>query len=114
MKRRSTAETRKPATSAHEMPFGAQVLDDGHVRFRLWAPACDSVSVELEGRATPLPMEPEEDGWYELVTDGAGPRSRYQYVLPDGLRVPDPASRFQPDDLHAASQVIDPAEYRWE
>jgi malto-oligosyltrehalose trehalohydrolase len=103
----------KTAASVHEMPFGAHVLPDGAVRFRVWAPACDVVSVEIEGRATPLPMEPADAGWHELETDAAGPRSRYRYVLSDGLRVPDPASRFQPEDIHGGSQVIDPAEYRW-
>jgi malto-oligosyltrehalose trehalohydrolase len=100
-------------SSVHEMPYGAHVLPDGSVRFSLWAPACDAVSVEIEGRATPLSMTADDRGWHTLITDAAGARSRYRYVLPDGLKVPDPASRFQPDDLHAASQVIDPAEYRW-
>ena len=95
------------------MPYGAHLLPDGSVRFRLWAPGCDAVSVEIEGRATPLPMTRDDGGWHELVTDAAGARSRYRYALPDGARVPDPASRFQPDDVHGASQVIDPAEYRW-
>jgi malto-oligosyltrehalose trehalohydrolase len=95
------------------MPFGAHVLADGSVRFRLWAPACHAVSVEVEGRAMPLSMQSLDGGWHELVTDGAGAHSRYRFVLPDGLRVPDPASRYQPDDVHGASQVIDPAEYRW-
>jgi malto-oligosyltrehalose trehalohydrolase len=33
--------------------------------------------------------------------------------LPDGLHVPDPASRFQPMDVHGPSEVIDPAAYEW-
>jgi 1,4-alpha-glucan branching enzyme len=44
----------KGAASIHRMPFGAQLLPDGAVRFRLWAPACETVSVEIAGRATPL------------------------------------------------------------
>src|SRR5262249_16300728 len=32
----------------------------------------------------------------------------------DGSRVPDPASRYQPDDVHGPSEVIDPAAYKWE
>jgi maltooligosyltrehalose trehalohydrolase len=27
--------------------------------------------------------------------------------------VPDPASRFQPEDVHGPGEVIDPAHYRW-
>ena len=54
------------------------------------------------------------EGWYELSVNGAGAGTRYQFVLPDGLRVPDPASRFQPDDVHGPSEVVDPAAYRWQ
>ena len=34
---------------AHAMPFGAEVLDRGGVRFRLWAPAVRQVLLRLEG-----------------------------------------------------------------
>ena len=39
--------------------------------------------------------------------------SRYRYQLQDGFRVPDPASRFQPDDVQGPSVVVDPAAYAW-
>jgi malto-oligosyltrehalose trehalohydrolase len=93
---------------------GANLLDDGQVRFRLWAPACDSVQLELQGIEKPMHMQRGEGGWYELVTNAAQAHSRYRYALPDGTRVPDPASRFQPDDVHGMSEVIDPLEYRWQ
>ena len=32
----------------HCMPFGAQVQQDGGVRFRLWAPQAQSVYLQLE------------------------------------------------------------------
>ena len=34
-------------------------------------------------------------------------------MLPDGLRVPDPASRYQPEDVHGPSEVVDAAAYVW-
>jgi len=34
-------------------------------------------------------------------------------ILPDGLAIPDPASRFNPDDIHAASALTDPLAYAW-
>jgi malto-oligosyltrehalose trehalohydrolase len=103
----------------HRMPQGAELLSDGRVRFRLWAPDCDHVDLALEARApadTPLclRMDAAEKGWHELVTAHAGVASRYRFVLPDGLHVPDPASRFQPDDVHGPSEVIDPAAYAWQ
>src|SRR5690554_3400534 len=58
-------------------------------------------------------MAAEADGWFALTTDGARAGSRYSFQLEDGQVVPDPASRFQPDDVHGPSEVIDPTAYRW-
>ncbi|WP_218068281.1 malto-oligosyltrehalose trehalohydrolase [Candidatus Thiosymbion oneisti] len=101
--------------SVHPMPFGAQVQADGRVRFRLWAPAATRVELCLEedtGESI-LPLIGEPGGWFGLVTDRATAGSRYRYCIDGGLRVPDPASRFQPDDVHGPSQVIDPRSWRW-
>ena len=95
------------------MPFGAEARDDGTVRFRLWAPTHRSVGLELDGGAEPLAMRRDDYGWHELVTDQARPGTRYRYVLPDGMRVPDPASRHQPKDVHGPSEVVDPTTYIW-
>jgi malto-oligosyltrehalose trehalohydrolase/4-alpha-glucanotransferase len=99
------------ATRKHHMPFGAELQADGRVRFRLWAPPHRDVQVELDGEA--VGMRPVGEGWHELVTDRARAGTRYRFVLPDGLRVPDPASRYQPEDVHGPSEVVDPAAYAW-
>lgn len=96
---------------AHEMPFGASVLPGGTVRFRLWAPGQQSVSVALE-RAV-LPMRPSGQGWFELTTEAACAGSSYWFQLADGRRVADPASRCQVEDVHGPSLVVDPLGYRW-
>jgi len=94
------------------MPFGAALVDAG-VRFRVWAPSHQNIGLEITGRDGDIPMQRIADGWHELITSEAGPGSRYRYVLPNGNRVPDPASRFQPQDVHGPSQVIDPLTYQW-
>ncbi len=99
----------------HDMPFGAAVRPDGRIRFRLWAPAARHVSVSLEHPDVPrlLPMDALDDGWFELVTDRARVGSRYRYAIENAILVPDPAARFQPGDVHGASQVVDAGAYRW-
>jgi len=97
----------------HQMPFGAEVIPGTGVRFRLWAPSSQSVGLVLDGAPDPLPMQQLEDGWFELTTGDARAGSRYRFALPDGLQVPDPASRFQPDDVHGPSMVVDPLAYEW-
>ncbi len=101
-------------TFAHHMPFGAELLPEG-VRFRLWAPDCQSVSLCLEGPQTTseTPLQRSDTGWYETVIAEAGPGTKYRFRIDGDLRVPDPASRFQPDDIHGASEVIDPTAYAW-
>jgi maltooligosyltrehalose trehalohydrolase len=100
----------------HNMPFGAQCNEDGSVRFRLWAPAARQVVLCLQHGAMPekISLNPVADGWFELLTDAAKPGSLYSFQIDRDLEVPDPASRFQPRDVHGASEVIDPAAFDWQ
>jgi len=96
---------------AHEMPFGATLLDENRTRFRLWAPGTETVSVEIDG-LPPVAMAADTDGWFEAeAACGAG--SRYRYRVAEGVTVPDPASRRQAGDVHDASLVVDPGAYVW-
>ena len=94
------------------MPHGAQWAAHIGTRFRLWAPAQARIDLAIEGRE-PQPMVDIGQGWHELVVRDAEPGTLYRFRMPDGTLVPDPASRFQPQDVHGPSEVIDPTEYRW-
>lgn len=98
----------------HRMPFGAEHLVDGTTRFRLWAPGAASVGLDLSGAQGPLrlTMQRGADGWHALDTRAA-PGSRYRFAVGENLLVPDPASRSNPDDVHGASEVVDPLAYVW-
>jgi len=94
------------------MKFGAEVLK-GAVRFRLWAPKTDQVWVVLNGGVS-FPMTSVGQGWHELVSPDAKVGTHYKFQLEEGgLQVPDPASRYQPSDVHGPSEVIDPKAYVW-
>jgi len=100
----------------HSMPFGAEYRRDGSVRFRLWAPAAHRVDLRLQDveKVTPLPLRRMDQGWYEVVTDAAKPGTLYRFQIDGGQEVPDPASRFQPRDVHGPSEVIDPHAFDWQ
>jgi maltooligosyltrehalose trehalohydrolase len=91
--------------------FGPTLLADGTARFRLWAPAQARIGLAIEGQDE-LAMHAVGKGWHECVCP-AQAGTRYRFVLEDGLRVPDPASRFQPDDVHGPSELVDPTAYQW-
>jgi malto-oligosyltrehalose trehalohydrolase len=52
-------------------------------------------------------------GWFQVTLSGIATGVRYRFVLPDGQTVPDPASHFQPADVHGPSELIDTRAYRW-
>ena len=67
-----------PDSHVHRMPFGAEVLRDGGVRFRLWAPSRDAVALVLEDEGRVQPMARLEDGFLALTTEASRPGSRYR------------------------------------
>lgn len=94
------------------LPFGAELLQEGGVRFRFFAPAAKNVKLAIVGRE-PMPMQADGHGWHETRVPDAGAGTRYRFVLPDGMSVPDPVSRFQPEDVAGPSEVVDPESYAW-
>jgi maltooligosyltrehalose trehalohydrolase len=99
----------------YSMPFGAECRDEGNVRFRLWAPAARQVDVCVANANgfMRFALDHCDEGWFELVTDAAKPGSRYYFRIDGEHEVPDPASRFQPRDVHGPSEVIDPLAFDW-
>lgn len=95
---------------AHSMPFGAEITD-GDIRFSLWAPSVREVTLLIDGAERPMNVETE--GWHRLTDPLARPGSLYRYRIEGGLSIPDPASRFQPEDIDGPSQVVDPSAFAW-
>ena len=98
-------------SSRASLHLGATVREDG-VAFRVWAPACRSVDVVVDGRR-PLSMTREADGTFEATVSGLAAGVRYQYRLDGHRHRPDPASRYQPDGVHGPSVAVDPAAFEW-
>jgi len=89
-------------------PFGPLIAGE-NVIFRLWAPGAQRV--ELMHRQT-HEMRRCDQGWFKLTIPGAKPGDRYRFRIDGEIEVPDPASRFQPEDVHGPSEVIDQS-YDW-
>ena len=98
--------------SIHRMPFGAEIREDGATRFRLWAPSARTVDLVLEREGRTIPMPKADDGWCG-ATSMAPQGTPYRYRINGDMLVPDPASRFNPEDVHRASVVVDPRAYQW-
>lgn len=97
---------------SHKMRFGAEPRNGG-TRFKIWAPKFRSMQLRIKGRRKLLHLEAVGEGWHRLDVDRVEAGALYKFVLPDGTEIPDPSSRYQPDDVHGFSEVIDPNDYSW-
>ncbi len=96
---------------SHAMAYGSELTGDGGARFALWAPSAKDVVLTLNGAEHPIPDV--GDGWRRTAVAGVEAGARYGFRIDGDLVVPDPASRFQPDDVSGLSELIDPAAYVW-
>jgi maltooligosyltrehalose trehalohydrolase len=77
---------------------GAHVHGGG-VTYRVWAPEADVVN--------------GEGGFHQADDVRGAAGDLYWLTLDGGERLPDPASRFQPQGVDGPSQVVDATQYRW-
>jgi len=90
--------------------------EGGGTRFRVWAPKVETVAVHIvSGKAAgAVPLQQEEKGYFSATVPGVGDGDRYFYKPGAGPVRPDPVSRFQPEGVHEASQVVDPRFFCWQ
>jgi maltooligosyltrehalose trehalohydrolase len=107
-----------------KLRFGASVLDDGIVEFRVWAPKLKQLAVRVLGdqpRTIPMtmnrPPDSESGGEFVATVPGVNEGADYFYVLDAGLNTeherPDPVSRLQAHGVHGPSRVVNPESFRW-
>jgi maltooligosyltrehalose trehalohydrolase len=96
------------------LPVGAELLSSPGVHFRVWAPSVRGLGVLLdEPGAAPVALRRDDYGYFDGLVAGAHAGSRYWFQMPDGRRLADPASRFQPEGPHGPSVVVDPSAFEW-
>jgi maltooligosyltrehalose trehalohydrolase len=108
---------------ARRFSVGAEVLPEGGVRFRVWAPKRRSVQVALS--RDPRDRKPSivadlqrevssSEGYYSGTVDEAAAGMFYGFRLDDASQpLPDPASRSQPHGPLGLSQIVDPRSFKW-
>ena len=97
-----------------ERGLGGTYLSDGGCHFRVWAPAVKTMAVQLlsPGRER-IVLKKDDLGNHDGAIASVRPGSRYFYRLDGAKERPDPASRFQSQGVHGASEIVDPA-FPWE
>ena len=95
--------------------LGASVQGN-RTEFRVWAPNAQRVTLRLQRPQTcpeDLPMARLPNGEFHLTVDAAA-GDKYFYLLDDDpLQLPDPVSRFLPDGVHGATEIVDAGAFLW-
>jgi maltooligosyltrehalose trehalohydrolase len=106
------SKAREGEAVRRRLPVGAEPIDRERSHLRVWAPAASRVDVVIEGCGG-TPLSSESSGYFSGIID-ASTGARYRFRLDEGEQTyPDPASRFQPDGPHGASEIIDPCGFPW-
>lgn len=101
------AASRVNAPAAELQHIGSEILSDGRCAFRVWAPAANEVFVDVyHPEPQTLSLERSAGGYWQGLFEGLPAGTRYCYSIDGRILHPDPASRSQPDGVHAASEVI--------
>jgi maltooligosyltrehalose trehalohydrolase len=100
-----------PKTAFWRLSYGANLLPEGGVQFRVWAPNEVCLSLQLSRPAALAMTRDGED--FQLIVPDARPGDSYSFCFGDGRLRPDPVSRSQPHGVHGPSQIVDPEAFVW-
>lgn len=96
------------------MKIGSNYLGDGRCEFVVWAPLHEEVAVQIVSpQQRHIPMQKDKWGYWKAIADGVQPGTLYFYKLGGELERPDPASHYQPKDVHGPSEVVDHQKMKW-
>ena len=100
-----TSATPTVASFRRRLPIGVEPIDATTAHVRVWAPRPSRVEIVTDsGERTALVRD--SDGYFAGVFK-ASAGDRYRFKLDDDEKLyPDPASRFQPDGPHGASETF--------
>src|SRR5690348_7569068 len=89
---------------------------DGGTNYRLWAPTARRVEVVVERNGREFltrELVRSPDGTFAGFVEGVRAGDRYRFRKDGDGPFPDPASRYQPEGVHGASEVVDPDRFSW-
>ncbi len=92
---------------------GTQKIKEGQYEFVVWAPFANNIAIKPENglQTVSLNRDDEKGYWRGMLNINTG--DQYFIVINDKTERPDPASFFQPNGVHEASQLIDHKTYKW-
>lgn len=94
---------------------GARYLPGNRCLFTVWAPQKQTMLLHIvHPFDKKFEMQKDNDGYFSIELEDINPGARYFYMPGGGKDFPDPASHYQPEDVHGPSEVIDHESFQWQ
>lgn len=84
---------------------GAALTAENRCVFTVWAPLCKRVELVMGDHTHTLKRS--EQGYWTIAIENVEAGAQYMFLLDSEKKLPDPASRWQPDGVHGTSAVVD-------
>ena len=96
------------------MKIGALYLGSNKCHFNVWAPHANDIRVKTYfPEEKIIPLAKAGNGYWSGQFYNISPGTRYKYIINNRAEYPDPASNFQPLDVHGPSEIVDHQSFAW-
>lgn len=80
---------------------------DGNGHYRIFAPFCDSLTIELDKTHEKIELQKDSNGYFDSKIKTLPNGTLYWLIKNNKDYLPDPTSKYQPFDVHNASQITE-------
>lgn len=80
---------------------------DGNGHYRIFAPFCDSLTIELDKTHEKIELQKDSNGYFDSKIKTLPNGTLYWLIKNNKDYLPDPTSKYQPFDVHSASQITE-------
>jgi maltooligosyltrehalose trehalohydrolase len=95
--------------------IGANYKGNGECEFIIWAPFAENISLHLRSQDEKIvSLKKDDKGYWKTKLEDVAPGTLYTYQINNKLFRPDPASYYQPGDVHGPSGIIDHGSFKWQ
>lgn len=96
------------------MKVGPNFLSKDRIEFTVWSPFAEEIQLKIvHPKSRLLPMSRNEGYYWKTIVEGIEPQTKYFFRINNQTDRPDPASNYQPDDVHSASMIVDHNSFIW-
>lgn len=96
------------------MRIGPTKIGEQAYAFVVWAPNAEKVVLQLDNhQRAQHPLTPLNRGYWQAAVPEVSAGVRYSFILDDGPLRADPASHYQPCDVHGPSELVDHDSFAW-